>query len=156
MKPRRRRSISTRRKGLYTVGLVIQVLGVLTILSCFVGFIGAGQAAVGSFGRGGSDPAAWFLGFFGGMVATAVGGMMRHVASRGIAGSGLLLDPERARDDLEPWARTGGGLLRDVLDEAGVDAPARRDDPVVKVRCRECGTLNDEDARFCDACGGKL
>jgi multidrug resistance efflux pump len=33
----------------------------------------------------------------------------------------VVLDPERARDDLEPWARAGGGLVRDALDEADVN-----------------------------------
>ena len=28
--------------------------------------------------------------------------------------------------------------------------------PVVKVRCRECHALNDDDARFCDQCGAEL
>lgn len=24
---------------------------------------------------------------------------------------------------------------------------------IIKIKCRECGTLNDEDAKFCDECG---
>ena len=51
---------------------------------------------------------------------------------------------------------TGGGLIADAVDEAGL---GRRDEPAepeVRVRCRECRTLNDEDAKFCDNCGAQL
>lgn len=38
----------------------------------------------------------------------------------GLAGSGMKLDPQEARRDLEPWSRMSGGILKDTLDEAGV------------------------------------
>jgi len=38
----------------------------------------------------------------------------------GAAGSGIVLDPERAREDVEPWARMAGGVVKDALDEAGI------------------------------------
>lgn len=157
MARRPRREISPERRGSYAVGLVLQVIGGIVIVVCFLGFVLDGNRAVGSMGREG-NPVGFFIGFFLGMVLVAVGGGVRHVAARGVAGSGLTLDPDRARDDLEPWARTGGGLLKDALDEAGIGGERDRpeDDPIVKVRCRECGTLNDDDARFCDACGAKL
>ena len=28
--------------------------------------------------------------------------------------------------------------------------------PQIRVRCRNCRALNDEDAKFCDECGAKL
>lgn len=56
-----------------------------------------------------------------GIVLMIAGSLMMRAGSRGLAGSGVLLDPERAREDLEPWARAGGGLVRDALDEADVD-----------------------------------
>ncbi|MDR3183272.1 MAG: zinc-ribbon domain-containing protein [Planctomycetaceae bacterium] len=29
-------------------------------------------------------------------------------------------------------------------------------EPVVMIRCRECGKLNEEDSRFCQECGKNL
>jgi len=38
----------------------------------------------------------------------------------GLAGSGVKLDPAEARRDVEPWARMGGGVIKDVLEEAKI------------------------------------
>jgi hypothetical protein len=38
----------------------------------------------------------------------------------GLAGSGLKLDPQGARRDVEPWARMTGGVVKDAMDEAGI------------------------------------
>ena len=43
------------------------------------------------------------------------------IAARGLAGSGVVLDPEKARTDVEPWTRMAGGMVGDALDEAGID-----------------------------------
>ncbi|MGE3172528.1 MAG: site-2 protease family protein [Planctomycetota bacterium] len=157
-----RRTVSPERKGAYGLGLALAGVGLLVILICFVGFATAGQNAVRTFGQQGS-PFGWWLGIFAGMVLVAVGAGVRRVAARGVAGSGLTLDPERAQKDLEPWARMGGGMLKDALDEAGVgkggvgegDGAADGGQQVM-VRCRECRTLNDEAAKFCDQCGKAL
>ena len=73
----------------------------------------------------------------------------------------MILDPEQAREDLEPYSRMAGGMVRDVFEEADIDLGRRDRSPPedaesIKVRCRKCRALNDEDARFCDQCGGPL
>src|SRR6516162_1292933 len=45
-----------------------------------------------------------------GMGLMVVGGILMGVGARGAAGSGLVLDPGKARQDLEPWSRLGGGV----------------------------------------------
>ena len=57
---------------------------------------------------------------FGGFTLLIIGGVTMNIGARGAAGSGLVLDPEQAKQDLEPWARTAGGLVKDALDESGV------------------------------------
>jgi len=57
----------------------------------------------------------------GDTVLLMIGGAMMSVAARGLAGSGVFLDPERARTDVEPWSRMAGGVVGDALDEAGID-----------------------------------
>jgi hypothetical protein len=52
--------------------------------------------------------------------------VLATMGSKGIAGSGMVLDPEKARADVEPWSRMGGGILKDALDEAGISAGNRR------------------------------
>ena len=147
------------RRQAYTVGLVLQGLGGLAFVVGFIGFAGGGMNR-GSNPMGGSDPVQWWFVCLGAMGVLAIGGFIRHVAARGIAGSGLVLDPKRARDDLEPFARASGGLVRDALDEAGLltqDAPrTAATGEVVRIRCRECRALEDETARFCSHCGAKL
>lgn len=149
---------------MYAAGMAVSGLGVLGIVVCFIGFGTAGMDQVDSFGKSSNDPFDWFIGFFVSMLLIAGGQAIRSVAARGVAGSGLVLDPERARDDLEPWARVGGGLVGDALDEAGLQG-RREDDPSsgsatepqeIYVRCRSCKGLNDESARFCDQCGAEL
>ena len=153
------RSIAPERRQAYAVGIVLQVLGGIAFLIGFVGFATGGMAAVNSAGQAGS-PFSWWFVCLGAMAVLGIGIFVRRVAARGVAGSGLVLDPDRAREDLEPFARAGGGLLRDALDEAGLlgqDAPLRESQgQVVKLRCRECRALNDETDRFCSSCGAKL
>ena len=93
----------------------------------------------------------------GGAIAVAlwfVGLFLRRLGVLGLAGSGLLLNPMRARRELEPWSRAAGGLLSSALNEVHVPREVMRE--VVKVRCPSCAALNDETSRRCRACGGLM
>lgn len=108
------------------------------------------------------------IGFFVGMVLAGVGQGLMRLGRQGVAGSGLLLDPQKARQDLEPWSRMRGGMAADALDEVhplrdltqalhkNAAAAASPGEPVVKVRCPSCRALADESARFCPQCGKPL
>ena len=111
--------ISPKRKNLYAVGIGMTVLGVLL----FVGGFASAALSKPEFNHHG--PPLGFLLSFGGIVLTALGQGIRAIAARGVAGSGLVLDPKKARKDLEPWAKMGGGIVRDVLDESGL-APKQK------------------------------
>ena len=111
MEDRRRRSISGERQFTYYVGLALMVIGFVTFFSMFF-TDGMSQAPIG-------------------MVLMIVGGVLQRVGLRGLAGSGVLLDPERARRDIEPWARMGGGVVKDALEEVGV-APRPPEPPSAK------------------------
>ena len=86
-----------------------------------------------------------------------LGLFLRMIGIRGLAGSLVVLDPPRARKDLEPWSRAAGGLLDAAVSEApalkGLTGAVRTE---VKVRCRSCGALSDEDSRYCGRCGKEL
>lgn len=144
------RHVSSERKFAYYLGSALVGVGLLLFLSVFV----TGAMNFGNFeGFNGQVQNSAFRGI-GGMILMMVGGFVRNVGARGAAGSGLILDPERARRDLEPFSRQGGGMLKDALDEADVSLGSRRDDePTVMIRCRACSTLNEENSKFCQECG---
>jgi hypothetical protein len=91
---------------------------------------------------------------------------MRAVAARGKAGSGLVLDPQQAREDVEPWSRMQGGVIKDTLDEAGINleqvsknltnAATSQPQKVIIIKCPHCSKLNEEDSKFCQECGKPL
>lgn len=142
---------SKKRKAAYYVGLLLIVLGALSLCSAPLVFFDRSQGT-GPFG---------FLGAFSfrallGVALIVIGSFTRKLGARGLAGSGVLLDAAMARNDLEPYARIGGGLLRDGLEAADVETITRAPQQVVRVRCRECEALSDEDANFCQQCGETL
>ena len=91
-----------------------------------------------------------------GFVLMVAGTLLRRVGSQGLAGSGLVLDPEQARQDLEPFSRQTGGMVKDALDEADIHLGGQTVREVIKVKCRACGHLNDEHAKFCQECGARM
>lgn len=151
-----RRQIPPERKALYYGGLLVVCAGFLLFISTFI----TGLTNFGDFndfpGQVKSD------GFraFGGMLLIIVGSALSRIGARGWAGAGIILDPEKARKDVEPWSRMAGGVVQDALSETEIlkqdkdasNSPA----PPVKVRCRNCHALNDEDAKFCDQCGAAM
>jgi hypothetical protein len=146
--PEPTRDVSPERKAAYYVGSAFQVVGLLLFLSVFV----TGAMRFGDLSSFDDTVKSMAFRAIGGMALILVGGMIRGVGARGLAGSGVVLDPERARRDLEPYSRMAGGMAKDALDEAGV-SPSSRPTEVVKLRCRACGTLNEEDSKFCQECG---
>lgn len=150
------RHISSERKTAYYLGGAMVAIGFLLFLSVFV----TGAMNFGNFndfdGQVRSSATRAVLG----MILMITGGIVRGVGARGAAGSGMLLDPEQARRDLEPFSRQGGGMLRDALDEADIDLGGGRrrydDEPLIMIRCRHCSTLNEEDSKFCQECGKPL
>ena len=102
-----RRNVSIQRKGLYYTGTVLVLLGFLLFGSVFV----TGSMTWGDFTNFDANAKSEMARGIGGMALIIVGSIVKGVGARGAAGSGLLLDPERARKDLEPYARMTGGLL---------------------------------------------
>lgn len=151
----RRTQVSEERKAVYYVGGGLQVLGALCFGIAFLSFI----LNFGNF-TDFAQKAKTFGGLaFGGMVLLIIGAIVRNIGAMGAAGSGVVLDPEQARKDVEPYSRMNGGILKDTLDEADIhigNKPAEPQAQVVKVRCQACKALNDEDALFCKTCGKEL
>lgn len=143
--------ISEERKATYYLGAALMVAGGLTFLSVFI----TGAMNFGDFSDFESDSKSSMFRAILGMVLLVLGGVLRQIGSRGLAGSGVVLDPERARTDLEPYSRMAGGMVKDALDEADLGR-ARGAGPAVMVRCGACRRLNEEDSKFCQECGKPL
>lgn len=150
------RNVSPARQIVHVLGTLLMVVGFISFASVFVTLgLDEYQGRTPSFREPRSEP----LRAFGGMIVIAIGGILRAVGAQGIHGSGLVLDPKRARRELEPHSRQVGGMIGDALDEAGIVIGAPEAPPVervVMIRCTSCETLNEDGSKFCQECGAKL
>lgn len=144
------KEISKERKIMYYVGNGITVLGFILFLSVFFTAFINPSGMLGGMIDGSRNPMAnSFIGF----VLIIVGQLISIIGLKGKAGSGLILDPKQAREDLKPYSTQVGGMLHDVLDEVDLKTDSKE---VVKIRCQSCKALNDEDAKYCKECGAEL
>jgi len=145
--------ITKERKITYYIGMVMMVIGFMLFISVFflvIGFMGADPFAAGNMAFGNAPI---------GMLLMIAGSFVMRIGARGTAGSGLVLDPEKAREDSKPFSEAAGGIISDVIGNAdALDdlSRASKEKEIIKIRCRSCGALNDEDAKFCKACGQEL
>ena len=92
-----------------------------------------------------------------GFILIFIGQAIANIAKRGLAGSGVVLDPEKAREDLAPYTHMAGGMVKDVAEGFREGAgDEKKAPPHVMLRCRSCETLNPEDAKYCKQCGKLL
>lgn len=143
--------ISEGRRIAYYIGMGLMVLGGILFVSTFVTF----AMHFGDFSNFASNAKSEMLRAFGGMAFLIVGGIIRGIGAQGLAGSGVVLDPDVARQDLEPYSRMAGGMVKDALEEADVNL-GRRPEKVIMIKCPSCGKLNEEDSKFCQECGKQI
>jgi hypothetical protein len=132
---------------LLVVGIIIAIIGLVTIVGG--GFL-AGPATT-SFGTMATGMFATFIGFS--MAGT--GTFLLYLSFLGSVASfyaeetkpAIRTVGEGAGEGLATGIRKGGGI-RTEGERGGKD--------VVKVKCRECGYLDTEDATYCSNCGKKL
>jgi hypothetical protein len=135
--------------------MTLIAIGLISFLSTFI----SAAMNFGEFDEFESRGRSMAMRAFGGMILMIVGVVVSNLGRMGAAGAGLIPDPQRQRQDLEPWTRSAGGMLNDALSE--VDALKHRPAPTasaatVKVRCPQCKALNDEHDKFCGQCGGPI
>ncbi len=156
--------LSQGRKATYYIGMGITILGVILFISVFFTFFDTMDRSMynmSPFGSNAFSPVRTlhFERPVIGMILVVVGQIVMRVGARGPAGSGIILDPEQAREDLKPFTTAAGGMINDVI--SNIDAFDKKENKteakeIIKVRCRSCGVLNDEDAKFCKACGKEV
>src|SRR5512146_3227098 len=104
------RQISPERKTIYYLGMGLLVLGFLSFGSTFVSAV----ANFGSFHNFESRTQSMMVRALLGVGLMVGGGFLMSVGRAGLAGSGIKLEPEEARKDVEPWARMTGGVVKDA------------------------------------------
>lgn len=142
--------ISNERKAIYYIGMALIGLGIILFFSSFFSFI---NIDLEDFNPG---IPTFFKRALIGMICIFVGSVLMKLGARGAAGSGVILDPEKAREDLKPYSSAAGGILNDAIENIDKLKDKKEDKEVIKVRCRSCGELNDEDAKFCKSCGERI
>ncbi|MDF3129638.1 zinc ribbon domain-containing protein [Kiritimatiellaeota bacterium B1221] len=146
------KQISRERKTAYYIGGFIMAIGFISFLSAFV----SGIINFGNFSNFEGQVRSFGIRAFGGAILVIIGGMVRRIGATGLAGSGVILDTEQAREELEPYSRMAGGMVNDALDEVELKFGASSPEKVIMIKCRECGKLNEEDSKFCQECGKEL
>lgn len=163
------KQISAGRKAAFYFGFALMILGVILLVSTFVTLFFRVTDDVGKSTSPGAflrDPEGFqariifgvkssMIRGFSGAALMIIGGIVRKIGALGFAGSGVVLAPQKAREDLEPFSRMAGGMVKDGLEEAKL-MPGERPEKVVMVKCPRCGKLNDEDSKFCQECGQKM
>jgi hypothetical protein len=136
------RQIPPERKAIFYIGRVVSVLGILSFLSTFL----SAAAHFGDFTNFAERGRSMMLRAVIGMVMTIAGGLLSGVGKAGLAGSGITLDTEQARRDVEPWSRMSGGALKDAMDEAGIRDGRKPPDETLAFdeRLRRLKQLRDE------------
>ena len=146
------KEISKARKKTYYIGMVLAIIGAITFGSVFV----SGILNFGNFSNFETRGKSMAARGFGGMVLIIAGLIVMSIGARGAAGSGLVLDPKKAREDLEPFTRMAGGMVKDALEEADIKLGKDTSEKVIMIKCRKCEKLNEEDSKFCQECGQPL
>ena len=136
--------ISTRRKVLYYGGGLLMIAGI----GSFMFHVGWGIGGFKNPEFNERMPAVILTS----MAIAMVGGFLNEIGKRGLAGSGLILNPDRARKDLKPYSKMAGGMLEDALENRDLSQSVSPGE-TIKIRCRPCGWLNDEEFDFCHECG---
>lgn len=146
--------IPKERKVAYYIGMGMMIVGFLLFISVFFSVASFMSNDNMNFSAGPS-----FGNSIWGMLLFIIGGIVMSIGAKGAAGSGVILDPEKAREDLKPFNEAKGEMLNDVINNIEVVekfTEAQEPKEVIKIKCRNCGSLNDEDSKFCKSCGQQL
>jgi hypothetical protein len=142
------KKIPEERQAAYYIGGLMSLVGFILFMSgVFSGMASVSNAKPFQKVEG-PNPVLFIVGF----IMFGLGALIASIGAKGLAGSGVVLDPEKAREDLEPYSRQVGGMVKDALDEAGVKVGGQPE-KVVMIKCQSCGKLNEEDSKFCQECG---
>ncbi len=142
-----RRQVSGARRFAFYCGYLSMAAGAILLLSFSV--TGIGPFTLSGIRASGARVLA-------GLGLVVLGFFLRRIGIRGLAGSLVILDPPKAKEDLEPWSRAAGGLVDAALSEVDAVKDIASGLSGKKADCPRCKAPNDPGARYCGRCGGEL
>lgn len=145
------------RQAFYQKGVRYKMIGGLLALAGIIGFLFSIVLMVFLLENGPAFPYPIVMIplIFIGMFVTGFGNAICKIAKEGAAASGLMLDPKQEREDKKELNKGIGGQLNDILEEMPAITSSSSKE-IIKIKCRDCGHLNDEHDKFCGGCGNAL
>jgi hypothetical protein len=153
-----------RRRKMKILGVLSLIIGISLIIAGIF-FSIASLNSMGDFGSnnfmlfGGASAGCFFGGAVGIMIALALFSMayQRAITKYALEETGMALGTasEKAVDGYGRIIGKGSeAVTRGIRDAGGIKLDVdTKEKEVIKIKCQACGTLNDEDANFCDNCG---
>ncbi|MFX1593212.1 MAG: zinc-ribbon domain-containing protein [Promethearchaeota archaeon] len=153
-----------KRRKLKIIGVFSLIIGISLIIAG-VFFSIASLNSMGDFESnnfmifGGASVGCFFGGGVGIMIALASFSMayQRSITKYAYEETGMALGTasERAVDGYGRMIGKGSeAMTRGIRNAGGIKYDVDiKEKEIIKIKCRACGTLNDEDAKFCDNCG---
>ncbi len=149
---------AAKRKGqilgisLLGVGGVITVLGLILLISNLFPNITGDMGFEDIFGAMGQS----FIGSFISMIMLFVGGVMVIIGIYILFFSNIGKIAAYVADETAPATTTVSSAVTKGLREGGGIPIDVGDTEKIKIKCRNCGALNDEDDTYCSKCGETL
>ncbi|MFX1254914.1 MAG: zinc ribbon domain-containing protein [Promethearchaeota archaeon] len=136
-------------------GVVIAVIGLVLFLSTafpsITGNMGF-EDILGAFGQS-------FIGSFIGLIILFVGSVMVIIGIYVLFFSNIGKIASYVADETAPATTTMSGAVTKGLREGGgipIDVSVTESKEKIKIKCQNCGALNDEDDTYCSKCGESL
>ena len=152
-----------RKKKMKIIGFITLIIGISLIIAGIFFFI-ASLNSMGEVGNnnfmlfGGATAGCWFVGFVCIMATVMLFRVAYHreILRYGYEETGMALGTasEKAVDGYGRIIGKGSEALASGIKSAGgIKLDIDTNKPIIKIKCKACGTLNDEDAKYCDECG---
>lgn len=156
-----------RKKKMKKIGFLTLIIGIALIIAGIFFFI-ASLNSMGEVGNnnfmlfGGATAGCWFVGSICIMATFMLLRVAYHreILRYGYEETGMALGTasERAVDGYGRIIGKGSEAVASGIKSAGgikLDVVSNKEQ-IIKIRCKACGTLNDEDAKYCDECGQQI
>ena len=111
--------ISEERKALYYIGMILIVIGFILFISNIFTF--------GNDDMFFQGPSTFMARPLVGMICIIIGSILMNIGKKGTAGSGLILDPEKAREDLKPHSIAKGKMINDAIENIDIGIIGTKD-----------------------------
>jgi len=154
-----KRKMKILRNILILIGLPLLITGIVLISDGYANFFGGG---IGEFNKIGAGMFTAFFGFTLIIISISLTMLIhrREITKYIIEEGGMALGSadEEALDGYGRIISKGSeAVVKGFKNAGGINFSSdNKPTDKIMIKCRECGTLNDENAQFCDRCGKQI